>query len=464
MARHQTAICSTIMTQVGDLVNEIKLLQVPKWGLSMEEGTIVSWLLQEGDAFSEGDELCEIETSKTTNVFEAPFSGVLRRILEQPGALLPVGAPLAVSAPSDIDDAAIGSFLLEIGGANGASEARADASANTLERPVDTPAASVPQSAGSRKLTGIGEGGDDSEVFATLHARKFAKQFGVNLLNVSGTGRRGRISRNDVIAALRAVDPDFQDARATDAEEAHAKAPSLSGGSKPAMAAGAIAVEPLSSMRRNIAARLQQAKQAAPHFRIMMDCDLDALLELRASLNARQTDTKISVTDLIVKACAHALMEFPECNIQFDGEKISRFAHADISVAVALDAGLITPIVSAADTKGVMEISREMRRLTEKARDGRLQPEEYEGGTFSISNLGMFGVRQFDAIINPPQCAILAVGESVQRYVPVDGAPTLKTEMRLCLSCDHRVIDGAVAARFLRAIKAALEQPLMMIL
>ena len=451
------------MTRAGDLVNEIKLLQVPKWGLSMEEGTIVSWLLQEGDAFSEGDELCEIETSKTTNVFEAPFPGVLRRILEQPGALLPVGAPLAVSAPSNIDDEAIGSFLREIGGANGASEANENASVTTLARPVYAPAAAVSQP-GSEKSAGIGQGGDDSEVFATLHARKFAMQAGVNLLNVAGTGRRGRISRNDVIAALRAVDPDFADPRAAEEVLPLAKAPSPYSRSKPAMAVGATAVEPLSSMRRNIAARLQQAKQAAPHFRIVMDCDLDALLELRASLNARQTDTKISVTDLIVKACAHALMEFPECNIQFDGEKVSRFAHADISVAVALDAGLITPIVRTADTKGVLEISREMRRLTEKARDGRLQPEEYEGGTFSISNLGMFVVRQFDAIINPPQCAILAVGESVQRYVPVDGAPTLKTEMRLCLSCDHRVIDGAVAARFLRAVKAALEQPLMMIL
>ncbi len=446
-------------------MNDIRLLQIPKWGLSMEEGTVTAWLISEGDRFAEGDEICEIETSKTTNVYEAPFSGVLRRILNKPGDTLPVGAPIGVAADLAVNDEDVSAFVDNINGASSAVEVAAG-TAPALE----TIAAPLEPQPPSAVVEECAERGDDSNVFATLHARKLAKQFGVNLLDVTGAGRRGRISKKDVIAALKAIDPEFSEPVRS------MRAAAIVGGQRGLVQAaprGALAVfdaqgerrsEPLSSMRRMIADRLQYAKQSAPHYRVIMDCNMDALLALRTSLNEKQSEEKISVTHILVKACAFALMQVPECNIQFDGEIVRRFDHADICVAVALDHGLITPKITVADEKGLIDIAREMRDLTERARAGRLKPDEYEGGTFSISNLGMFGVRQFDAIINPPQCAILAVGESVQRYLPVDGEPTLKTQMRLCLSADHRVIDGALAARFLAAIKIAIEQPLTMIL
>jgi len=222
---------------------------------------------------------------------------------------------------------------------------------------------------------------------------------------------------------------------------------------------GTVVELPLSPMRQRIAQRLQAAAATIPHYRLISDACFDALLDRHKQIRQAATATRISINDLLVKACGLALVQVPECNVQFDGSLIKRFPHADISVAVALEEGLITPIIRAADTKDIGAIAAETAELVQRARAGVLKPEEYEGGTFTISNLGMFGIRQFDAIINPPQCAILAVGRSEQRVVVREGQPAVATLLTLTLSLDHRVIDGAVGAKFLQTLVNIIEHP-----
>jgi pyruvate dehydrogenase E2 component (dihydrolipoamide acetyltransferase) len=228
-------------------------------------------------------------------------------------------------------------------------------------------------------------------------------------------------------------------------------------------AAPAFEEAPLTGMRKTIAARLQQSKQTAPHYRVQIDAEIDDLLAARKQINDANTDVKVSVNDFIVKACASALMKVPALNVQFDGEVIRQFSDADIAVAVALDEGLITPIVKGANRKGLIAISNEVRDLATRAKLGRLKSEEFQGGTFSVSNLGMFGIKQFDAIINPPQAAILAIGGSEPKPVIRDGELKSVTVVNLSLSSDHRIIDGAVAARFLSVLKGYLQQPATML-
>jgi pyruvate dehydrogenase E2 component (dihydrolipoamide acetyltransferase) len=220
----------------------------------------------------------------------------------------------------------------------------------------------------------------------------------------------------------------------------------------------------LSNMRRIIAERLQQSKQTIPHFYLTVDCELDALLALRKELNARSDSYKLSVNDFVIKALALGLRKVPEANAAWGGDTIRMFKSADISVAVAIDGGLITPIIRNADAKGLIAISAEMKELAARARDGKLMPEEYQGGTFSLSNLGMFGIKQFDAVINPPQAGIIAVGAGEQRPIVKNGALDVATVMSCTLSCDHRVIDGAIGARLLTAFKGLIEEPLTMLL
>jgi pyruvate dehydrogenase E2 component (dihydrolipoamide acetyltransferase) len=287
---------------------------------------------------------------------------------------------------------------------------------------------------------------DDSPVAATPVARRLASELGVSLLDCRRSGSRGRVCKADV------------EARA--ALQGRAGAAAVEPQPEPTSTAQAPAEEqPLAGMRRTIANRLQQSKQTAPHFRVQVEARIDPLLELRSTLNASLPEARISVNDCIVKACACALLRVPAVNVQFDGETVRRFRDADIAVAVALDEGLITPIVRRANHKGLVEISNEMRDLATRAKLGRLSPEEFQGGTFSVSNLGMFGVTRFDAIINPPQGAILAVGAAEQRPVWRDGAWQAATVLSLTLSSDHRIIDGAVAARFMAALRGFLEQP-----
>ena len=396
--------------------SEIKPLTMPNWGMNMEEGTIVQWLVGVGDAFKAGDEVVEIETSKSVNVLEAPFSGTLQHIVADAGETLAVGELIGVVADAAPSAAELNSYI------SGFRGIRGEPPANTPPSPVTTATA------------GGATGADDSDVPAMPMARKLARELGINLRDCEATGSRGRVSKEDV-------------------EAAHARLLAAAAG-------GAEPVEtPLSSMRMNIAARLQSSKLKSPHFRLVVDCDMDGLLACREEYNKVAGNAPLSVNDFLIKACALALMEVPECNIQFNGLAVKQFPHADISIAVALDDGLITPILKAAEGKSLAAIAAETRTLIDRARAGQLRPEEYEGGTFTLSNLGMYGIKQFDAIINPPQAAILAVGSVEQRVVVRDNAPAIASMLTLSLSCDHRVIDGALGARFLQALKEKLANP-----
>ena len=303
----------------------------------------------------------------------------------------------------------------------------------------------------SYKSASDGCAADDSDVPATPIARRLAKKLGVSLNDCRRTGRHQRVSKADVeLAAFKlAPTPDLP-APAAETPEVKEEAP--------------LKAKPLSGMRRTIAKRLQKSKFEAPHFRACIDVELDALLSLRKQLNDSRTDANISINDCLIKATAMALSATPKVNIQFDGKNVTSMPHADIAVAVALEDGLITPIVSKAEAKGLVEISNEMRELATRAKIGKLKPAEFQGGSFSLSNLGMFGVSQFDAIINPPQAAILAIGASERRLLP-DGDSDVRqaTILTLTLSSDHRVIDGAIAAKFLQTLKTFIDQPAMML-
>ena len=377
----------------------------------------------------------------------------------------------------------------------------------------------APASAGTPSVPEALKGGDDdSGVHATVHARRLAAELGVDLNKVNGTGRNGRVSVADIEQAIVAAGgnlpekalvqrvpevntapSDDSDVPATsvarrlakslgvnlhqcrptgrhgkvckyDVEAAHALA---SGAPAPAAPTPEIAAEtapvfesvPLSGMRRTIASRLQASKQTIPHYRVSMDIRLDALLALRKQVNDGDPGINVSVNDCVVKAVAMALVKMPEVNVQYDeaSQGILRFKDADISVAVAIDDGLITPIVKAANSKTLSQISTEVRDLATRAKAGTLKADEFQGGSFSISNLGMYGVRQFDAIINPPQAAILAVAGGEQRMVVENGEPRVATVMTVSLSCDHRIIDGAVAAQFLQVLKRFMETPSLML-
>ena len=497
-------------------MSEIKTLEMPKWGLSMEEGLLARWAIQEGDSFTPGQEICEIETSKIVNVLEAPFAGTLRRILAREGETLQVGAVLALAADASVSDADLDEFAATLATAKSAApgtEAAAQAGAkppsvvsppsNSPEPPVGqtdipvslqgvtdvtqvnaTPHAlrlSARWGVDLKKVRGSGRGdrisvsdlesaivaaggrlasptppvrrskaprshADDSQVSATPLARRLAGKLGINLHDCRSSGSRGRVSRDDVLAAALLLDEHPQ----TSPVQESAPAPFES--------------IPMSGMRRAIASRLQTSKQQSPHFRLNVDLDLERLLALRQDINREVPGVKISVNDLLVKACALALVAVPDVNIQFDEatQSIRRFADADISVAVALPAGLITPIVRSANRKSISDISNEIHSLVTRAKAGTLKPEEFQGGTFSVSNLGMLGVRQFDAIINPPQSAILAIGAGELRAVVRDGQIVARHQMTVSLSCDHRVIDGAAGAAFLRELKRLIETPTLM--
>ncbi len=506
-------------------MSEINAIEVPKWGLSMEEGTVTGWRVSEGTSFRKGDLLCEVETSKITNELEAPFDGLLRRIVAQPGETLPVGGVLAVSAAETVSDAEIEDFLSSRGAPPALAEAPdpAEVAAPAAARPsaaapppAAPPAPKPGASSGSTVVPESLQGQTSGEVFTTPHALKLAAQLTIDLDKVTGTGRAGRVSVEDVHNAIRAAGGsvaapapparsglpgrssqddsevnatpvarrlagnlgiNLHDCRATgsrgrvceaDVREAERKF-GLVTASPEASSDAEIPVEfetvAFDSMRKAIGQRLQASKRDAPHFRLTADLEIDELLALRKQINATVPSVKLSVNDFIVKACGAALLKVPEVNVQFDEQtqSVRRYTHADVSVAVALPSGLITPIVRETDTRSLASVSEEMHSLVTRAKSGTLTPEEFQGGTFTVSNLGMFGVREFDAIINPPQAAILAVGSGDQRPVVVNGEVVPRTVLTVTLSCDHRVIDGALGASFLAELKRFVESPALML-
>ncbi len=420
---------------------------MPALSPTMTEGTLARWLKKEGDKLVAGDVIAEIETDKATMEVEAVDEGILGRILVPDGSEgVAVNAPIAILVqPGEAVPAAAAATPTP------AASAPVPAPAPTPE-PVAVAAAAAPA-----PVTG-------GRVFASPLARRMAQQGNLDLATLTGSGPNGRIVRADVEAALSA---------------GPAAAPAPKPAAVPALAPvaapkAAAITEPHrlvahSSMRKTIARRLTEAKQSVPHFYLSMDIELDALLKLRAELNARAPKDgpgvfKLSVNDLIIKASAAALRKVPGVNASFTDEGIAFYDNVDISVAVSIPDGLITPIIRQADHKGLATISNEMKELAGLAKSGKLKPEQFQGGGFSISNLGMFGVANFAAIINPPQGAILAVGAGEPRAVVKDGALAVATVMTCTLSVDHRVVDGALGAQWLAAFKAIIEDPLSLML
>ena len=384
-------------------MSEIYPIAVPKWGIEMVEGTITTWNKSEGDAISKGDEVFEMESDKIVNVWDAPVAGVLRRIIAAAGDTHPVGALLGVIAAADVSDADIDQFIAEHSSANADTEA-----------PPATAGTTAPQ-----QTTQTG----DAYTRSSPSVRRLADELGVDLGTVTGTGRRGRITDEDVKAAAGGT---------TSAPEG-------------------VDVIPLSPIRKTIAKRLTEAKQTIPHFYLTAEYELDGLLTHRATLN-QEDGVKVSVNDLIVWCVAQALIKEPRVNVNLVGDDIHQFNAANVSVAIATDEGLYSATIYAADKKSPAEISAATAELADKAQNGKLTKEDISGGSFTVSNLGMFGVTQFTAIVNPPMGAILALGKATQKVVIDDGEQRIATVLNATLSCDHRVIDGAVGAQYLATL------------
>jgi pyruvate dehydrogenase E2 component (dihydrolipoamide acetyltransferase) len=435
------------------------IITMPALSPTMTEGTLAKWLMKEGDAVNSGDMLAEIETDKATMEVESIDEGVLARILVTEGTEgVAVNAPIAILLEEGEDASALDDAV--------PAAAPAAPAAPAPEAPTAPPAAPAapvaPPAAPAAPAAATASGG---RIPASPLARRMAAQAGLDLATINGSGPRGRIVKADIEAAIAggaaAMAPAAATATAAPAAPAAAAAPVV--GASPFE--GEFELQPLSAMRKIIARRMSEAKREAPHFYLTMDCELDALLALRQDLNARADGAfKLSVNDLVIKAAAVALMKEPDANVGYGDEGIRRYKSADISVAVASERGLITPVIRNANGKGLEAISREMRELAEKANAGKLMPEEYQGGSFSISNLGMYGVRQFDAVINIPQACILAVGAGEQRPIVKDGALAIATVMSVTLSVDHRAVDGAIGARFLAAFRGLVEDPMTMLL
>ena len=460
---------------------DIRPFCMPKWGIEMTEGTLAEWMVAEGDAFKRGQTLCAIETAKISNEVEAEYDAVVARVLVPAGDdAQPVGALLAVFADAGASVAEIDAFVAgfkpagtgvaaKAGGGAPAPKPVAKPAAIATNRPISAEALKLAQAEGL-DLTGVtGSGRDgrityqdvhqalrapasptlkgaqplpaeDFQVFASPLARRLAAIHGIDLKPILGTGPRGRISKRDVLALV------------PEPVAASRDAPF-------ALVANTATIEPFDKIRKIVARRLTQAKQEIPHFYLRISARTDELAALRKTANL-VLGCKASINDYLVKAVAMALARHPAINVQLHGETIHRFPHADVAIAVASPKGLVTPIVRQADRMRIEQIAAATRALIDKAAAGRLGYEDMDGGTFTVSNLGMFGIESFDAVINPPQAAILAVGTIVRAPVEnQDGSLSFESRIGLTLSVDHRAIDGAVAAEFLATLKGLIEAP-----
>lgn len=467
---------------------DIRPFCMPKWGIEMTEGTLAAWMVQEGEPFTRGQVLCLIETAKITNEVEAEFDGVLARVLVAPGAEEPVGALLGVFAGAETPAAEVEAFIAafkpaETGvaaKAGGGDEAPAPVAAPAkapvkiaTNRPISPEALRLAEAEGLdiTDIGGTGRGGritlqdidqalkpattlrpkgpaelieDNLAVFASPLARRIAALHGIDLTGVTGTGRRGRIAKGDVLALV-------------PAPAAYSGRPVFGAAFVPV--ANQPTVVPFDRIRKVVAQRLTEAKQQIPHFYLKVSASADALIALRRTANV-VLGAKASINDYIVKACALALVRHPDVNVQVHGGEVHGFPHADVAIAVASPKGLVTPVVRQADRLHIAQIAEATRALIDKANAGRLAFEDMDGGTFSISNLGMMGVEEFSAIINPPQGAILAVGGLQKVAVETaDGGIAFENRIALTLSVDHRAIDGAAGAGFLATLKGLIEGP-----
>jgi pyruvate dehydrogenase E2 component (dihydrolipoamide acetyltransferase) len=439
---------------------------MPALSPTMEKGNLSRWLKKEGDKIKSGDVLAEIETDKATMEVEAVDEGVLAKIVVPDGtADVPVNNVIGVIAGEGED-------ATNVAATSGGSTERTSA-ANLAQAPAAIPAPQPMQTA----APAVGRNGStQSKLFVSPLARRIAGQSGIDLAGLTGSGPHGRIIERDIKAALagtRTHAPSVQPTIAPVPEPALSKpaAPGLSDDMvRKFFAPGSYEEVTHDSMRKTIARRLVEAKQTIPHFYLSLDCDLDELLKLREQINkAAPKDKegnpsyKVSVNDFVIKALALALKRVPDANVTWTESAMLKHRHADIGVAVAIPGGLITPVVRQAETKTLSTISNEMKDFAARAKNRRLKPEEYQGGSSAVSNLGMFGIKNFSAVINPPHATILAVGAGEQRVIVKDGAPAVANMMSVTLSTDHRAVDGALGAQLLSAFRQLIESPMGML-
>ena len=434
---------------------------MPKLSDAMETGKVIKWLKKEGDAVKGGDVIAEIETDKANVEIEAFGGGVLRKIVVSEGGQVPVGDMIGVIA-DPADD--IGAVATAAPSSRPAAPASTPSAAPSTAKPDPLPAmetyksapatnAVVPMSAPPTQTPGR-----DGRVKASPLARKVAAQSGVDLRLLQGTGPGGRIVRRDVETAAATPRPAPAPAAAV-----AAPAPSRPQFVIPQRSEAEFEDKPLSAMRAIIAKRMPLSKAPVPHFYVTSEASMDRAWALRAELNGLEGQPKVSVTDMVIKACALALLKNPGVNAQLQGQSLRVFNRAHIGIAVALDEGLITPVLRDCDVKPLAQIAVEARDLAERARGGKLRAQEFSGATFSVSNLGMYDVEEFSAIINPPEGAILAVGSVLEKPVAEGGQLRVGRRMKMTISCDHRVMDGAMGARFLQDVKRLLEEPLRLL-
>jgi pyruvate dehydrogenase E2 component (dihydrolipoamide acetyltransferase) len=442
-------------------------ITMPALSPTMEEGNLAKWLVKEGDKVSSGDVIAEIETDKATMEVEAVDEGTVAKLVVPAGTEgVKVNAVIAVLAAEgeDVSVAASGNGAAPAAKAEAPkAEAAPAAKAAPAAAPAPVPAAQVSASASS-----------DNRTFASPLARRLAKEAGIDVSAVSGTGPRGRVVKKDVEMAVAGGGLKPAAAAAPSAAApAPAAAPLAKGPSDEAVlknfAEGSYELVPHDGMRKTIAKRLQESKQTIPHFYVSVDCELDALLALRAQLNASAPEKdgkpvyKLSVNDMVIKAIALALRDVPDANVSWTDSNMVKHKHADVGVAVSIPGGLITPIIRSAETKSLSAISNEMKDLGARAKSRKLKPEEYQGGTTAVSNMGMMGVKNFAAVVNPPHATILAVGAGEERVVVKKGQMVVANVMTVTLSTDHRAVDGALGAELLGAFRRYIENPMGML-
>ncbi len=436
----------------------MKTVEMPKMGDSMEEGKILRWIKKEGDPVKKGEMLAEVETDKVNIEIEAFASGVLRKIMVPEGTVAPIGAKIAlIGAPDEPLPANLTSFPILQTQASSEQQAQAPAALDNMS------------------IGGTPTAVSQSRIFISPLARRVAAENHLDYATLQGTGPNGRIIKNDIEAALNrqpAALSILASARVAEPIPPFATQPAPEPELVPELAASTGSDEvielPLTAMRRTIARRLSQSMQTAPHFYVTGVIDTGKLAAFRQQINdytaSDAPPVKVSFNDLIVKAVAKALVRMPQVNISFAEDRLLQKKQIHIGVAVALEQGLIVPVVRNADRRGLLDIARETQRLAEAARQGKIRPEEFSGGTFTVSNLGMFDVDSFTAVINQPESAILAVGSITPTPAVVDGQVVVRNRMKVTLSSDHRAIDGATAARFLQEVKRLLEEPFGLVL
>ena len=418
---------------------------MPALSPTMEEGTLAKWLVKEGDEVKSGDLIAEIETDKATMEVEAVDEGVIGKILVSEGQeSIKVNQPIAVLLEKD---ESLSDLVIENNVTDEPNEVIKETKVEISDVVVlnnEPKNKSVSEEANSKINNNLSKSSNSSRLFATPLAKRLAKQMDIDLSLLKGSGPNGRILKFDV--------ENYKGDKKLNTNQV-----SISNDTSE--------IVKNSSMRKTIAERLVKSKNEAPHFYLSIDCNIEELLKARSSINSMSNgEYKISVNDMIIKAASATLIKVPKANASWENENTRYFKNTDISVAVAIEGGLITPIVKNVESKGLQEISQDMKILAQKAKEGKLMPEEYVGGSFSISNLGMYGIKEFSAVINPPQGCILAVGAGEQRAIVINNQISIATMMTVTLSCDHRVVDGAVGAEFLSKFKEFVENPSLMLL